>query len=672
DPSIGFNYLGRLTPPAAETSDEVWQICPDLTILAAAAAIPLAMAHTVELNAGTVEIDAGPQLYAGWSWAVSALDHAQVKRLNRLWFDALAGICAYVRAGGGGLTPSDIVSARLTQQQIDQLCRRHRIADILPLTPLQQGLLFHASAAHGSNDDVDNVYAVQLDIALSGVVDPHRLRDAVHAVVTRHPNLAARFCAQLGDPVQIIPADPETPWQYVDLNGEPDLEEQIARVCAAERAAVCDLVEQSAFRTVLIRTAADRHRFVLTNHHILLDGWSLPILLREVFANYYEGWLPAAPSYRRFMTWLADRDLEAARAAWAEVLAGFEVPTLVGPPDRLGLGPRDVASFKVSEQTTQAVSELARSCRTTVSTVLQGAFAQLLMSLTGQRDVAFGAVISGRPDEVAGAESMVGLLINTIPVRATIIAETTTADLLAQLHSAHNHTLDHQHLALNEIHRITGQEQLFDTVFVYENYPTDTAALSGIDELVVSEITNRDYYHYPLTIQAVPGRELDLRVQFRTDLFDAAGIEALMQRFERVLVAMTADPARPLSSIELAGAGEHPGPNGRGNGAVLTQPESAAMSTPATPVQQALADIYAQVLGVDRVGFAESFFALGGDSLSAMRVVAAINTALDINLELRTLVDAPSVLSLSKRVGEQPGLAEDGPPILTVSPARDV
>ena len=171
---------------------------------------------------------------------------------------------------------------------------------------------------------------------------------------------------------------------------------QIQQVCAAERAAVCDIAHQPAFRAALIRTAEDQHRLVLTNHHIVLDGWSLPILLGEIFASYYGQWLPAAVPYRRFVAWLAGRDLDAARVAWGEVLSGFETPTLVGPPGRLGLGRRGVASFRVPEQTTRALSELARSRHTTVSTVLQAAFAQLLMWLTGQHDVAFGTTVSGQ------------------------------------------------------------------------------------------------------------------------------------------------------------------------------------------------------------------------------------------------------------------------------------
>ena len=151
-------------------------------------------------------------------------------------------------------------------------------------------------------------------------------------MVNRHPNLAARFSQRFDQPVQIIPADPGVPWQYIELATEdPDVDEQIQRLCAAERAAVCDLARQPALRTALIRTADGRHRFVLTNHHIVLDGWSLPILLQEIFASYYGQRLRAAGSYRRFVTWLADRDLDAAHTAWREVLADFDTPTLVGP-----------------------------------------------------------------------------------------------------------------------------------------------------------------------------------------------------------------------------------------------------------------------------------------------------------------------------------------------------
>ncbi|MCV7442445.1 amino acid adenylation domain-containing protein [Mycobacterium paraense] len=668
DPTIGFNYLGRLGAAATEVSGDIWEIRQDgWSVTGVAAATPMPLMHTVELNAGTLDADTGPRLRAGWTWAPSALDQAQVSRLSRLWFDALAGICAHVRGGGGGLTPSDIAPARLSQLQIDELARQYRIADVLPLTPLQQGLLFHASTAQGGDD----VYAVQLDVTLSGRLDQHRLRDAVHTVVARHPNLAARFSARFDQPVQIIPADPVVPWRYLDLSGgDVDPDEQIQQICAAERAAVYDLADHPALRVALIRTAEDRHRFVLTNHHIVLDGWSLPILLGELFASYYGQRLPAAGSYRRFVSWLAGRDLEGARAVWRDMFAGFDAPTLVGPPDWFGLGRRGVASFRVPEQTTRALTELARSRHTTVSTVLQAAWAQLLMWLTGQRDVAFGAVVSGRPAEVPGADSMVGLFINTVPVRASIGSGTTAADLLDQLQGDHNRTLDHQHLALSEIHRATGHARLFDTVFVYENYPADAAALSGTDGLAITEISNRDYYHYPLTVQALPGRELELHVQFRADVFDQADIEALIERFQDTLVAMTTDPARPLSSVEWHDEGRHARADRSGNhlpAPAASGPENHhngdGHHAPTSLVEQILTGIYTQVLGVDRVGVDESFFDLGGDSLAAMRATATINTALDANLEVTALFETPSVRRLSQRLGGPARAVEEVPVI---------
>ncbi|RAU89809.1 non-ribosomal peptide synthetase, partial [Mycobacterium colombiense] len=296
DPTIGFNYLGRLGGAVHELSDELWRISPDgSSATAASTAVPMPLMHTVDLNAGTMDTADGPQLHANWTWAASALDRDQIVRLSRLWFEALAGICAHVRHGGGGLTPSDIAPARLDQQQIERLERRGRIADVLPLTPLQEGLLFHAGSRRDGRDQLeDHLYAVQLDLTLTGPLDADRLRDAMHTVVGRHPHLVARFCEEFDEPVQIIPADPALAWRHLETrpNGSAP-EERIQRLCAAERAAVYDLADQPAVRAALIRTGDDRHRLVLTIHHIVLDGWSVPILLNETFACYTGQRLPA-------------------------------------------------------------------------------------------------------------------------------------------------------------------------------------------------------------------------------------------------------------------------------------------------------------------------------------------------------------------------------------------
>ena len=575
DPTIGFNYLGRLGAGAA--SDALWRIGEEgLSAGLTASAVPMPLAHTISLNASTADTDAGPDLQANWTWAQSALDSDGVRRLNQLWFEALEGICAHVRLGGGGLTPSDIAPASLDQSQIDELAQRYRIADVLPLTPLQQGLLFHTRLAGGSEDDI---YAVQLDISLAGLLDGRRLRGAVHTVINRHPNLAARFCDQFAEPVQLIPADPEPPWQYLDLAADSDAQEQIDRLCAAERAAVRDIADGEPFRAALIRTADNRHRFVATLHHIVIDGWSLPILLQEIFAAYFGAQLPAAAPFRTFVSWQAGQDRVAAQAVWRELFDGFDTPTLVGPPEQAG--PRSVETYRVSPELTRALAELARSQHTTVNTVLQGAWGQVLMWLTGHNDVAFGTAVSGRPADLAGVESMVGLMINTVPVRAHITAATTVADLLDQLRRTYNDTLEHEHLALNEIHRATGHDRLFDTLLVYDNYPIDTRAFEGAHELAVTEFTSREYNHYPLSVVAMPGEEMALRVEFDTDGFDKADIDRLVARFQHVLGAMTIDHTRRLSSIDLLDAHEHDRLDAWSNRSVLTLPTPTPASIPA-------------------------------------------------------------------------------------------
>ena len=368
DQAIGFNYLGRLGAGAGELSEGLWQLREDsLWSSGAASAVAMPLMHTVELNAGTIDTDAGPQLQASWTWAPSALDPDQVERLSQLWFEALTGICAHVRDGGGGLTPSDLLPARLSQPQIDELTTEHDIVDVLPLTPLQQGLLFHARYAPDSGDDV---YAVQMDITIAGPLDSRRLREAVDAVIRRHPNLVARFSEQFGEPVQIIPADPVMAWRYLDLRWDDQKSDaEIEQLCAAERAAVCDLAERSPFRAALIRTAANEHRFVLTNHHIVLDGWSKPILLQEIFASYFGERLAPPVPYRRFVSWLADQDRAAAQAAWSAVFDGFDTPTLVGPPgqagdkaiDRSGCPPRPHSTS--GSWRARATPPSARCCR---------------------------------------------------------------------------------------------------------------------------------------------------------------------------------------------------------------------------------------------------------------------------------------------------------------------
>ena len=461
DPAIGFNYLGRLG--TGELSDDLWRMDADAqSLLSAAAAIDMPLMHTVGVNAGTLDAESGPALQASWTWATAALDDEQVHRLSRLWFRRAGRDlhpCTQRRRRSHPVGhPSGTAESgpdRIAEPAIRN--RRCFAAD-----PGSAGTVVPPTFTRGA----DNIYAVQLDIALAGELDPHRLRDAVGTVIKRHPNLAARFCEDFDQPVQVIAAEPVIAWHYLEL----DTEEQLDKFCAAERAAVGDPTNEPTFRAALVRTAPDRHRFVLTNHHIVLDGWSLPILLQEIFAA------TTATDYPNL------RPIAGSSPGW---------PVRIGMRRRRrGARCSTVSTRRLSSvhraawRWVRVVSNRSRCPRRSPTrspnwpaagrqrsgTVLQAGWAQVLMMLTGRSDVAFGTAVSGRPADVAGADLMVGLLINTVPVRARVTASDTVADLLEQLQREHNDTLEHEHLALTEIHHLVGHEQMFDTLFVYENY----------------------------------------------------------------------------------------------------------------------------------------------------------------------------------------------------------
>ena len=291
---------------------------------------------------------------------------------------------------------------------------------------MQEGLLFHALYDAQAPD----IYTVQLDLGLEGALDSAAMAAAVQALVARHASLRARFRhAHLGQPVQVILPQATAPWRCIDLSSldEAGREERLAAVLAQERAERFDLADAPLIRFALIRLAAERHRLVLTNHHIVMDGWSMPVLVRELLTLYAHradaAALPRATPYRDYLAWAAAQDRAGALAAWRDALAGLEEATRLAPhdPGREPVAPEQMR-LALSEPLTAALTAQARRHGLTLNTVIQTAWAILLGRLTGREDVVFGVTVAGRPPEVAGIESMVGLFINTLPLRVQAAA----------------------------------------------------------------------------------------------------------------------------------------------------------------------------------------------------------------------------------------------------------
>ncbi|MFB6984387.1 amino acid adenylation domain-containing protein, partial [Streptomyces scopuliridis] len=549
-PQIGFNYLGRL-----ETGTETdWAV----ESASGGADDGMPFVHALEIDALTHDSPEGAQLSATWTWPDALFSEDDIQDLAETWFRALDALAAHAeQPGAGGRTPSDLPLVPLDQSEIELLERScPALEDVLPLSPMQEGLLFHALF----DDEAADVYTVQLFLGMEGDLDVRALRSAAETLLRRHPNLRSGFRhEQVGRPVQVVHHEVELDWDIQDLRGL-DADEQSARltsIAAGERGRRFDLAAPPLVRFVLVRLADDRFRLVMTVHHILLDGWSMPLLAQELFALYARGGddtgLPRPTPYRDYLAWLAGQDREAAEQAWRHALAGVEEPTLLAPAGaERGALPPERVTLELSPELTTALGDRARHLGLTLNTVVQGAWAVLLGRLTGREDVVFGATVSGRPPEIAGIESMVGLFINTLPVRVELRQDETLAQLLTRLQEQQSALMEHQYVGLHDIQRQADVGELFDTLTVFENYPLDPGLLdvSGTG-LRVTDADADDATHYPLTLVVVPGARLGLRLGYRPDLLTDETAGSIGARLGRLLEAVAATPDRPVGEIDV-------------------------------------------------------------------------------------------------------------------------
>ncbi|MFE7119948.1 condensation domain-containing protein, partial [Streptomyces sp. NPDC057654] len=422
-----------------------------------------------------------------------------------------------------------------------------RVEDVWPLSPLQEGMLFHATF----DGETPDVYQAQRAMELTGPLDAGRLRATWEGLLARHAALRAGFRQRKsGESVQIVARAVTLPWREADLSGlaEADALAELGRLSARERAARFDMGVPPLLRLLLVRFGPERHRLVITHHHILMDGWSLPVLIGEMTTVYAAGGstagLPRTTSYREYLAWLNRQDKEAARSAWRASLAGVDGPTLVSPaaPERTTESYANLSTH-LSADLSQGLARLAQRHDLTVNTVVQGAWALVLARLTGRDDVVFGATSAGRPAELPGVEAMVGLVIDTLPVRVRLDGGQPVIDMLTRLQERQSALMAHQHLGLPEVQRTAGPGAVFDTLVVYENYPRPPAEAPDPDAFAIELISGHEAAHYPLTLLLTPGARMTCEIDYRPDLYERAAVESIVGRLVRVLEQLAAEPA---------------------------------------------------------------------------------------------------------------------------------
>ncbi|MFH8472612.1 amino acid adenylation domain-containing protein [Streptomyces sp. NPDC018000] len=478
--------------------------------------------------------------------------HKTIARLARVAQDADP------HGTNGAAAPADGPLIVLTDAERAELdADGDRTAGVLPLTPLQQGMHFHALLAA---DGVD-VYTAQAPVKLTGTLSPAVLRKAVDAVLARHTALRASFrLLSTGRSVQLVHENVSVPWQEVDFSGldEDERRPRLAELIDEDRVRRFELAKPPLLRVTLVRLAADEHLLLVTYHHGLLDGWSLPLFFRDLFALYARGGTDGArppAQFADFLRWLGDQDDELAAKAWGEALAGFQEPTLVAPDAEAAAAavPHLVTSVLDAAQTT-ALSAAARAAGLTLNTVVQGAWAMALGQLLGRDDIVFGASTAARPPELPRAEEIVGLFMNTVAVRVGLDPARPLGLALADLQAQQAELRPYHHLGLTEVQRIAGLGELFDTVIGFENTPFDGAAIQeqvpGL-RLSLDDEPVPGASHYPLSLVVMPGERLSLELSYRADLFTAELPTALLTRVRKVLDSFVHEPTVPLGRIDL-------------------------------------------------------------------------------------------------------------------------
>jgi len=445
---------------------------------------------------------------------------------------------------------------------------RKDIEAIYPLSPMQQGMLFHTVYAPNSG-----AYVYQLSCKLYEPLNIPAFMQAWQKVIDRHSILRTFFVWERRDkPLQVVRRQvklnlEQHDWRQLE---QGEQQQQLQAFLTADRQRGFDLSATPLLRQALIRISDEAFYFISTRPQLVQDGWSGPLILKEVFA-YYEALsrgqdlhLDPPRPFRDYISWLQQQDLAQAEAFWRKTLKGFTAPT---PLPDAGSGriaetgqPRFAEQLRrLSVDATERLQRFAAAHELTVNTLVQGAWALLLSRYSGERDVVFGVVVSGRPAELSGSEKMVGLFINTLPLRVQIDGEAVAVDWLKKIQTGQLEARQFEYTPLvevqgwSEVRRGVG---LFESLLVFENYPVQPQARGQNTGLQIQDVHSVEQTNYPLTLMAGAGPQLSFRLIYDVTRFDAAIIERMQSHTETLLTGLAVNPRSRLSDIPLLSAAE--------------------------------------------------------------------------------------------------------------------
>jgi len=451
--------------------------------------------------------------------------------------------------------PLEFSLAGLSQAQLDDLpIPLPEIEDIYPLSPMQEGMLFHSLFAENGGD-----YVNQVRVSIDGL-DVERLRRAWQAAIDRHEVLRASFISFSGRSLQVIRKRLEVPFAILDWRGHATLEDQLDDWARADQRKGFDMARDPLLRVAVIRTGDNSHCLVLTMHHILVDGWSSSQLLGEVLQVYAGHALePQVSRYRDYIEWLGQQDRAVSERFWKERLNLLEAPTMLAQAIRSGEETPAIAGYgdhreALSIELTDCLNVFAREQRVTLNTLMQAAWLLLLQRYSGQDCVAFGATVAGRPTELKGVEQQLGLFINTLPVIANPRSDLRVGEWLAQVQAENLMLREHEHTPLYEIQGWAGLSGrgLFDTILAFENYPVaDALRESAPDGLVFRDLSSQGHTSYPLTLAIYQGEALTIHYSYDRKRFSDHAIRRIANHFVHLLTGLSRNAQAVLAELPL-------------------------------------------------------------------------------------------------------------------------
>ncbi|MCB0168540.1 MAG: amino acid adenylation domain-containing protein, partial [Anaerolineae bacterium] len=439
------------------------------------------------------------------------------------------------------------------------------VEDIYQLTPLQKGMLFETLYAPNSG-----VYVEQLSMTLSGPLDIAAFRRAWEQVIARHPALrTAFFWDGLDEPLQVVRQQTDLTWRKQDWRhlSKTEQTDQLTAFLEADRERGFALDQAPLMRFTLIEIAAETHHFIWSYHHLLLDGWCLPTLFKEIFTLYQAAShnhrlsLSQPRPYRDYLYWLQQQDIAEAETFWRDALRGFTSPTPLTVNKRPFSETLRYAKKVVplSPTTYAALQTQARQHRLTLNTLFQGAWALLMSRYRGEAEVLFGVTVAGRPADLPGVEEIVGLFINTLPVRIHVPGEGSVLSWLQQVQAQQRRQEAYAYTVLTDIQRWSETppgQPMFDTLFVFENYPVDKELSGSLNGLQIENVQIFEQTNYPLTVTVVSGSELTIQFSYDPGRFETEKIDRMAGHLQQILAGIVENITQPLSQISLLTAAE--------------------------------------------------------------------------------------------------------------------